>query len=166
MSPTILTRPSYLICCNLSVSGNTLPNLRKFTLDALVWRYNCTLSNIIDGHALLNTRTVKVNPAVPWYNDEKKAAKRLRRKAEKTWRRTKSLSDLNIFKSHRNRVIYLMKEARPPFYTNFIDENSVDHKRLVTAIKKPFAKKEDLSFPNYHDKSKLANNIGRFFSLR
>ena len=36
VSTTILTRSSYLICYNLSVSCNTLPNLRKFNLDALV----------------------------------------------------------------------------------------------------------------------------------
>ena len=42
---------------------------------------------------------MKVRPTVPWYNDEIKAAKRLRCKAERTWRRTRSLADLNIFKS-------------------------------------------------------------------
>ena len=58
-------------------------------LDALVRRYNTTLSKVIDCYAPLKTKTVKVRPAVPWYNDEIKAAKRLRRKAERTWRRTR-----------------------------------------------------------------------------
>ena len=39
----------------------------------------------------------------------------LRRKAERTWRRTRSLSDLNIFKSYRNRVTYVMNQARRAF---------------------------------------------------
>ena len=56
---------------------------------ALVRRYNTTLSKVIDCHAPLKTKTVKVRPAVPWYNDDIKAAKRLRRKAERTWRRTR-----------------------------------------------------------------------------
>ena len=77
----------------------------------------------------------------------------LRRKAERTWRRTRSVSDLNIFKSYRNRVTYLMNQARQAFYTNFIDENSTDHKRLFRATKQLFAKKEEFSFPNYQDKS-------------
>ena len=66
---------------------------------------------VIDCHAPLKNKTVKVRPAVPWYNDEIKAAKRLRRKAERTWRRTRSPSDLHIFKSYRNRVMYLMNQA-------------------------------------------------------
>ena len=126
-------------------------------LDALVRRYNTTLSKVIDCHAPLKTKTVKLRPALPWYNDEIKADKRLRRKAERTWRRTRSVSDLNIFKSYRNRVTYLMNQARQAFYTNFIDENSTDHKRLFRATKQLLAKKEEFSFPNYQDKSKLAS---------
>ena len=122
-------------------------------LDALVRRYNTTRK----------TKTVKVSPAVPWYNNEIKAAKRLRRKAQGTWRRTRSLSDLNIFNPYRNRVTFLMNHTRQAFYTNFIDENSTDHKRLFRATKYFLAKKEELSFPNYQDKSKLANDIGVFF---
>ena len=55
-------------------------------------RYNTTLSKVIDCHALLKTKTMKVRPAVPWYIDEIKASKRLRRKAERTWRRTRSIN--------------------------------------------------------------------------
>ena len=50
-------------------------------LDALVRRYNTTLSKVIDCHAPLKTRTVKVRPVVPWYNDEIKDTKRLKCKA-------------------------------------------------------------------------------------
>lgn len=49
------------------------------------------------------------------------------------------------------------------FYTNFIDENSTDQGRLFRATKQLLAKKEELSFPNYQDKSKLADDIGGFF---
>ena len=106
---------------------------------------------------------MKVRPRVPWYNDEIKAAKRLRRKAERNWRRTRSLSDLNIFKCDRNRVKYLMNQAWQTFYTNFIDENGTGHKRLFKATKQLLARKEELSFPNYQDKSKLVDDIGGFF---
>ena len=78
-------------------------------------------------------------------------------------RRTRSLSDLNIFKCDRNRVKYLMNQAWQTFYTNFIDENGTDHKRLFKASKQLLARKEELWFPNYQDKSKLVDDIGGFF---
>lgn len=49
------------------------------------------------------------------------------------------------------------------FYTNFIDENSTDQGRLFRASKQLLAEKEELSFPNYQDKSQLADDIGGFF---
>ena len=109
---------------------------------------------------------MKVRPTVPWYSNEIKAAQRLRRKAERTCRRTRSLADLNIFKSYRNHVAYLMNQARQFFYTNFIDENSTDQGRLFRATKQLLANKEELSITNYQDKSKLAYDIGSFFGLK
>ena len=128
----------------------------------LVRRYNTTLSSVIHCHASIKTKTVKDRPTVPWYNDEIKSAKRLRRMAQRTWRRPRSLSDLNIFKSYRNRVTYLTSQARQTLYTNFIDENSTDHKRLFRTTKQLLAKKEELSFPNYQYKSKLADDMDGF----
>ena len=152
-----------LLCSDPPVLQVLLHSDDPRDLDALVRKYNTTLSEIIDCHVPLKTKTVKVRPAVPWYNDEIKAAKRLRRKVERTWRRTRPLSDLNIFKFYRNRVTYLTNQARRAFYTNFIDENSTDHKMLFRDTNQLLAKKEELSFANYQDKSKLANDIGGLF---
>ena len=55
-----------------------------------------------------------------------------------------------------------MNQAWQTFYTNFVDENSTDHKQLFRAIKQLLAMKEELSFPNYQDKSKLADDVGGF----
>ena len=87
----------------------------------------------ISDHSFVYCTLLSDRPSVttvPWYNDEIKAAKRLRRKVERTWRSTRPLSDLNIFKFYRNRVTYLMNQARWAFYTNFIDENTTEHKML------------------------------------
>ena len=100
---------------------------------------------------------------MPWYNADIDNAKRLRRKAERRWRKSKLLSDLTIFKSRKNHVTHLMNQARQAFYTNFIDENSADQGRLFQATKKLLSRKDELSFPEYHDKMVLANDISVFF---
>jgi hypothetical protein len=41
-------------------------------------------------HAPLKTKNMVVRPTVSWYNDNINAAKQLRSKAERKWRRTKS----------------------------------------------------------------------------
>ena len=120
---------------------------------------------LIDCHAPLQSKTVKARPSVPWYTAEIGAAQRLRRKAERRWRKTGRQEDLHAFKVQRNRVTYMMNAAKKDFYTNFIAENSMDQGKLFRAAmnSKLLAKKEVPSFPGYADKSVLANVIGKFF---
>ena len=60
-------------------------------------------------------------------------------------------------------MTYLVNQATQVFYTNFIDENSVDQGRLFRATKRLLARTDELSFPDYHDKTALANDINDFF---
>ena len=119
--------------------------------------YNKTLSRMTNCHAPLRTKTLRARPRVPWYNADIDAAKRI------GWRKTKSPSDLIIFKSKKNHVTRLITQARRAFYTNFIDENSADQGSLFRATKKLLLRKDELSFPDYHDKTALANDINGFF---
>ncbi|CAB4020270.1 RNA-directed DNA polymerase from transposon X-element, partial [Paramuricea clavata] len=67
------------------------------------------------------------------------------------------------FKVKRNRVTYLMNEARRTFCTNFIKENSDNQGKLFRAANKLFVAKDELCFPNYHNNTALATDIGEFF---
>ena len=49
-----------------------------------VQNYNNTLSEVMNRYAQLKTKNMVVRPTVPWYNDNINAAKRLRRKAERS----------------------------------------------------------------------------------
>ena len=101
---------------------------------------------------------------VPWYSDEIKQAKRLRPKAEKVWRRTKSPRDLKLFKDAKNNCNFLMNEAKRKFYTKFISEHSINPRKLFEATKRLLFKEQRLSFPDYKDTdNQLANDLGKFF---
>ena len=54
-----------------------------------------------------------------------------------------------------------MNQARQVFYNNFID--SVDQGRLFRATKRLLARTDELSFPDYHNKTALANDINDFY---
>ena len=60
------------------------------TLDELVNNYNTTLAQALDRHAPLRTKVIRSRPLAPWFNEEIKAARREKRKAERKWRRTGS----------------------------------------------------------------------------
>ena len=70
-----------------------LPNLAPEGIDVLLCNYNATLSRMINRHAPLKEKTLRARPRVPWCNADIDNAKRIQRKAERRWRKTKLLSD-------------------------------------------------------------------------
>ena len=71
---------------------------KEFTdVDEMASCYNSTLQAILNKHAPLKTKTVVNRKRVPWFNSQMKAAIRARRKAERTWRKSKSAHDLSVF---------------------------------------------------------------------
>lgn len=132
-------------------------------LDAYAREYTTTLSALLDRHAPLKTRRRVTRPVVPWYNETIDNAKRERRKAERKWRKTKATDDLLDFKSKRNHMTYLMNKARREFYSEFMDENSTDQRKLFNAAKKLLGMKDELLFANHLDKTIVSNDIGRYF---
>ena len=132
-------------------------------LEDLAKCYNSTLKDILDKHAPLITRSIKERPRVPWFNEEIKMAKRERRKAEKKWRRTKLYTDLAAFKIKRNATTALMNKARREFYTNFIEENSKDQKKLFAASNRLLNRGSADCLPPTIDKAQFAEDIGKFF---
>ena len=60
-----------------------------------------------------------------------------------------------------------MRKDRREYYTNFIEENSSNQRKLFRATKKLLSeKKDELMFPGYADKSVLANDIGKYFASK
>ena len=121
-------------------------HLATAELDALVRIYQDTLTNVINRHAPIKTRAMVARPKVSRYNEEIDKAKGERRKAERIWRKTRSLYHLKRFKMKRNLVVFLMNKDKRVFYTEFVRENGNDQGRLCKAAK-TLSKKEDLSFP-------------------
>ena len=105
-------------------------------LNRLVADYNSTLSNLPNHHAPLKSKTITRCSSVPWYTAEMGAAKRLRRKAERKWRRTDLREDLQgccltgarspgapWLRAWATKVLYKEPERVPNFITKAIDPN-------------------------------------------
>ena len=59
------------------------------SIDDLVDAYSTGLASIVNKHAPLITKQVKLRPNTPWYSEELRNEKQKRRKAERLYRRTK-----------------------------------------------------------------------------
>ena len=132
-------------------------------LEDLARCYNSTLKVVLDKQAPLITRSIKERPRVPWLNEEIKTAKCERRRAEKRWRRIRLDSDLAAFKVKRNAATALMNKARREFYTNFIEENSGDQKKLFAASNRLLNRGSADCLPPTIDRAQFPEDIGKFF---
>ena len=132
-------------------------------LDAIVLDYNTILSTVLERHASLKTKTKVVRPTVPWYSDKIDCARRLRRKAERKWRRTRRTEDLKEFKAKRN-YCYLLNIARREYYMQFMEENGSDQGKLFKSANRLLGIKESLTpcFPDHLDNLLLANDVANF----
>ena len=117
----------------------------------------------MDKHAPIVKKTIVARPRMPWFNDTIKAAKRERRKYERIWRTTGLESDRLAFTKARNSVNHVIEEARRDYYTDFINENSTDQRRLFNAVNSLLSERNEKALPPYTCATSLANDFGEFF---
>ena len=99
-------------------------------LSAFIDHYNTTLQDILNKHAPEKTKVITVRASAPWYSDKIDAGKKLRRKLERCWRKTKSLDDYNAYLLQCRRVQLLISSSKSDYYTSIIDENRANQKAL------------------------------------
>ena len=104
----------------------------------VVQQVNHGLMNLIDKHAPLRERVVTVRPKAPWYNSEIDTAKRLRRKLEHKWLKTKSQIDHDNFGQQCAVVNDLILKSKHTFYNGKMEDCDGDQNLLFKVIDKIF----------------------------
>ena len=60
-------------------------------MEDLIECYNSTLTDILEKHAPLKEKVVRLQPHAPWYNNEIQKAKRERRKWERKYKKVETM---------------------------------------------------------------------------
>ena len=116
-------------------------------LEDLFACYHTTLKVVLDKHAPSKTKIIVKRPRVPWFNEQLRKAKRERRKAERKWRLSKLERDFAIFKVKRNEVNRLITTACMEYYTNIVEENKSNQRKLFKTCKSLFGQHADDGLP-------------------
>ena len=140
---------------------------KSFTdLEELVGCYNTTLTILLDQYAPVKTRTIIKRKCVPWFNRDIRLAVRVRRTAERKWRKSRSEQDLRAFKGARNHATYIMTTARKEYWTDVIHQNNGNQAKLFQSVKPLLCEPCKVSIPPDVNPSTLANEFGRFFQQK
>ena len=132
----------------------------------LVSCYGSTMTSLLDKHTSLQKKTITVRPRVPWFNNEIKETKHLRRRCERIWQRTGLESDRVNFIKARNHTNHVMEQARRDYYFNVINKNDCDQRKLFKTASALLGGSSQEQYPKYSDPTLLANDFGRFFYKR
>ena len=133
------------------------------SVDDKVQQYNTILTELADTHAPMQTRTVTLRPHHPWFTDEVKEAKQLRRKLERQWLSSGLTIHLEMFKHQRNHVTKLIQESKTEYFSAKIND-AHDQKELFNLTNKLMHKVKCTKLPTHTSDEELANRFADFFT--
>ena len=132
-------------------------------LDTLVNNLNAELSEILNQHAPLRTRTKKIRPLNPWFDDDILAAKKERRRCERIWIKTRSQKDKDIFRASSNLYSAVLERKKTAFYSEKIRNCGTNQKSLFIIVNDIRRKSNDQVLPAITSDETLANDFARYF---
>ena len=135
-------------------------------VESCVESYNLSLSNILDKHAPTQTRTVRLRPNSPWFNNDIRLEKQKRRRLERKWRRTKLEVDLQMYCEQKNTVNKLIDQAKIKYYSCQINEKAGDQKQLFNVVNDLLQKSKKPLLPQSDSDEALAEQFSEFFSTK
>ncbi|KAK6178676.1 hypothetical protein SNE40_011203 [Patella caerulea] len=100
----------------------------------------------------------------PWFNDAIRDARKIRRRAERTWRLTNLTIHWEIFRAETKRDITLVDSTKKQFYNNKLTECGNDQKTVFKIVDSLLCRSNDCSLLPEHTCNKtLADNFAEFF---
>lgn len=140
-----------------------LVNSSQVSLDDLATHYHQSLLDILDKHAPCKTKVMVIRPKVPWFTNDLKELKALRRKFEKKSLKSSNPLDKQTYNTVRNKYSVLLNKAREIYYTELIDKCAGDTRKLFRVVNSMCKESVDMDLPPHTDTCKLANDFGEFF---
>ena len=121
------------------------------------------MAAILDKHAPVRRRVITIRPAAPWYTEEIKSEKRIRRKFERRWRATRSASDREKFIRQCHAVNNMLLSPRLHYYSTVITDNRHDLRIFFSTFSKLLHKSSETRFPQHDSVTSLAQDFIAFF---
>ena len=108
------------------------------------------------------TKIINVRPAAPWMNIVIKAQKKVRRQAERLYKKTKLTIHRDIFKYQKNKTTKIINEEKSKYISNQITTSS-NSKTLFSFFNRLTGKHNNLTLPSDTPAENLPNKFSTFF---
>ena len=144
------------------INSELITNPKTNSID-LYDQYHKTLSSLLDLHAPIKKINCSERPLHPWMTPEVREAKQNKRRLERKWRKCKDAWSRRKFSEAVHYCNRVMSRAKNLWYTDLIDQNKNNPKKLWKSINQVLHRKKTTALPDFTSLHKLANSLGNFF---
>ena len=139
-----LTEKSVDLCCN-----------------ELTLQYNKELALLIDQHAPLRQKKTRKTPSAPWFNDITLAARSVKRRNERLWKKTRLTVHYEIFQASCRQYYSTIEASKRNLYANKI--MTADSRKMFQVVKE-LTTITTHALPSHNDAVQLANDFSDYFA--
>ncbi|XP_062603507.1 uncharacterized protein LOC134265286 [Saccostrea cucullata] len=132
-------------------------------IENMVNLYNERIREVLDDHAPLHEKTAIIRQNAHWFSADLHTLKRNKRKAERTWRRTKLTVHHLIYQESSRSYSNSLTQCKKEFYSNKITECCRDSKKLYCLTNQLMGIKSDPVLPSSASRKDLSENFAEYF---
>jgi exonuclease III len=121
------------------------------------------IGDALDNHAPVLTKTITHVHTAPWFDSEYKEQRKLRRKAERIWRKSQLAKDRQLFEEIRKETTILAKLKKQQYYRNRIVNKEGDVRAIYHIVNKEMDRKQKNPLPDSENIVALAAEFNKFF---
>ena len=142
--------------------SNALASCTSDVLGDKVNHYNKSLREILDKHAPIKTKEIRILPNAPWFDEEYAELRRQRRKAEKRYMKSKSTEHKAQYQLLRLQTKELALKKKKSFVTKKLEASQ--NKSLYSVVNSLLDNNRETVLPTAKSDQELANSFRTYFS--
>lgn len=141
-------------------SLNALPPTAD--LATKVRNYNLALGQIVNDHTCIKKRTMKIVPDAPWFDADYANLRKLRRKAEKKYRKSGAENDKKLYTTLRKQTTQSAFDKKKTFVINKLETGN-SSRTLYSVVNNLIDKKKESVLPKASSDKELADKFQLYF---
>ena len=142
--------------------GDAFSNFTCSDVESAVHHYNEVLQHIVDKHAPEKTRVVTIRPEAPWYNSKLAEEKRLKRKYERRYNKSRLAVDRELYCHQQDKYNNLLNTTKQEYFKDKV-ESTTSTKELFKVCNNLLNRTNENILSTHNCGTELANRLVNYF---
>ena len=144
-----------------------ISNLDHFDdLGELVDKYNSSLEMLLEKHAPMKEKIIKIRESAIWYNSALRALKKTKRYYENNWVKNRTSQNLDLFKHFKNEYTLACNKVKTEYYSKLFSDCGSNQRKIYKLIDDLTNGDPPPKYPIESNNIILANNFCEFFTSK